>query len=281
MTATVDGVVCSYLAVVSMPAYEERGYFLHEYGAALFENGLFVDAANQYRAALAVEPSARLRYLLGDVLFSAGEFSEALVELEKALSSDLDEGSISSALLLQALCQELVEGWGVDRLEHASMNDGGIAVCQAFSSDQLRELPATLRPLISKFGSDALFNFNVGYTAISNAHPRLAAFRYFHCAMRQRGDSEAWALAMGCAMSSKDEILLSLGAVVGYFYVGERLLTDFLKCSQFAGASQSSLESFRRQFADLVHSGAERHKKKPLAVRFVGPDATREFDVLE
>ena len=269
------------LAVVSMPAYEESGYFLHEYGAALFENGLFAEAANQYRAALALEPSVRLHYLLGDCLFSAGEFSEALVELEVALSGDFDEGSVSSALLLQALCQEMVEDWGVDRLEHAAVNDGGIAVCQALTSDQLRELPATLRPLISKFGSDALFNFNVGHTAISNGHARLAAFRYFHCAMRHRGDSEAWALAMGCAMSAKDEFLLTLGAVVGYFFVGERLLTDFFKCSQFACASQSSLESFRRQFADLVHSGARRHQKKSLTVRFLGPDSTCEFDILE
>ena len=267
------------LAVVSMPAYKERGYFLHQYGAALFENGLFAEAASQYRAALALEPSARLRYLLGDVLFSAGEFSEAFAELQIALSGDLNERSISSALLLQALCQEMVEGWGVNRLEHAAMNDGGIAVFQALTSDQLRKLPVTLRPLISKFGSDALFNFNIGHTAISNGHARLAAFRYFHCAMRQRGDSEAWALAMGCAMSANDEVLLSLGAVVGYFYVGERLLTDFFKCSQFAGASQSSLESFRRQFADLVHSGAKLHKNKPLTVRFLGPDVTCEFGV--
>lgn len=267
------------LAAFSMPAYEERGYFLHEFGAALFENGLFAEAAIHYRSALALEPSVRLRYLLGDVLFSAGEFSGALVELEVALSGDLDKGSVSPALLLQALCREMVDDWGVDRLEHESMNDGDIAVCQAFTSDQLRELPATLRPLISKFGSDALFNFNVGHVAISNGHARLAAYRYFHCAMRQRGDSEAWALAMGCAMSAKDEVLLTLGAVVGYFFVGERLLTDFFKCSQLAGASQSSIESFRRQFADLVHSGARRHPKKSLTVRFLGPDETCEFDV--
>jgi tetratricopeptide (TPR) repeat protein len=268
------------LAVVSMPEYEERVYFLHEYGAALFEAGLFAEAADQYRAALAREPSVRLRCLLGDVLFSAGEFSESLAELEVALSGDLDEVSFSSTRLLQVLCQEMIEVWGLDRLEHAAMSDGGVAVCQAFTSDQLRQLPVTLRPLISKFGSDALFNFNVGHTAISNGHARLAAFRYFHCAMRQRGDSEAWALALGCAMSAKDEVLLSLGVVVGYFYVGERLLTDFFKCSQFAGANQSSIESLRRQFADLVYSVAERHQKQAVTVRFVGPDATREFSVL-
>lgn len=52
------------LAADALPDYFSRAYFRREYGAAFFENGLYAEAAEQYRAALALEPSQRLHCLL-------------------------------------------------------------------------------------------------------------------------------------------------------------------------------------------------------------------------
>lgn len=267
------------LAADTYPEYFKRGYFRHEYGAALFENGLFAEAAEQYRAALALEPTPRLRYLLGDVLYCAGEFADALVELDAALSGELDDDSRSFALLLRILCCEMGEAWGVNRLDLAKLDDGGISALQAFTSEDKKNLPAVIRPLLKKFGTDALFNFNAGHLANISAYPELATYRYLHCAMRQRGDSEAWALAIGCAIAANAPRLMTLGVIVGYFYVGERLLVDFFKVSQFAGASPAVREEFQKMFADIAHSGAARQKDEPLTLRFFGSDQTDVFEV--
>ena len=70
----IDALPMYRLAAEALPDYFNRGYFRHEFGAVFFENGMFAEAAEQYRAAIALESSPRLHYLLGDVLFSAGEF---------------------------------------------------------------------------------------------------------------------------------------------------------------------------------------------------------------
>ena len=93
------------LAVEALPDYFNRAYFRHEYGAAFFESGLFVEAAEQYRTALGLEPSPRLHFLLGDVLFCAGKFSDAIIELDIALSGELDDGDRTSAQLLKVTLQ--------------------------------------------------------------------------------------------------------------------------------------------------------------------------------
>lgn len=174
----------------------------------------------------------------------------------------------------------MFDTWGVSHLEHTKPDDGGIAVLQGFASEQLKCLPDTLRQLMGIYGSDALFNFNVGHLANSNCQRALAAYRYLHCAMRQRGDSEAWALAIGCALAAQDTLLMTLGIVVGYFYVKERLLIDFFKVSQFAGASDTQKEELQRIIAEIVHSGATRPQASPLTLRFFGPEQTNVFEVL-
>lgn len=267
------------LAAEALPDYFKRGYFRHEYGAALFENGMFAEAAEQYRAALALEPSPRLHYLLGDVLFSAGEFSDAIVELDAALNAQLDEGDALSANLLRELCREFVEGWKINRLAPFAADDGGIGVLQSLSTEDLKDLPKTLLPLMQTFGADAWFNFNAGHVALSNGQYVLAVYRFLNCATRQRGDSEAWALAVGSAFGAQDAVLMTLAITAGYFFVKEKLLVDFFRVTQFSQVSAAERERLQRMFAEIVHSTQSFSSPKPLTVRFFGPDQTNVFEV--
>ncbi|MGG6344428.1 DUF4365 domain-containing protein [Stenotrophomonas indicatrix] len=267
------------LAADAFPDYFNRAYFRHEYGAAFFENGLFAEAAEQYRAALALEPSQRLHYLLGDVLFCAGEFSKAIVELDVALGTPLDEGYAASAHLLRELCREFVEDWRVDRLEHVVAENGGIDVLQSLSGDDLHDLPKALVPLMQRFGSDALFNFNAGHLALTNGQNVLAVYRFLNCAARQRGDSEAWALSIASAMGAQDPVLMELAITAGYFFVKEKLLVDFFRVTQFSHASSVERERFEIMFLDIVHASSGLKPSKPLTVRLFGPDQAHVFDV--
>ncbi len=267
------------LAAEALPDYFKRGYFRHEYGAALFENGMFAEAAEQYRAALALEPSPRLHYLLGDVLFSAGEFSDAIVELDAALNAQLDEGDALSANLLKELCREFVEGWKINRLAPFAADDGGIGVLQSLSAEDLKDLPKTLLPLMQIFGADAWFNFNAGHVALTNGQYVLAAYRFLNCATRQRGDSEAWALAVGSAFGAQDAVLMTLAITAGYFFVKEKLLVDFFRVTQFSQVSAAERERLQRMFAEIVHTSQSLSSPKPLTVRFFGTDQTNVFEV--
>ncbi len=240
---------------------------------------MFAEAAEQYRAALILEPSARLHYLLGDVLFCAGEFSKGIAELDVALGTPLDDRSATAALLLRELCREFVEGWGVNFLERAAPEDGGIGILQSFSGDELKDLPKALMPLMQRFGSDALFNFNVGHLALTNGQNVLAAYRFLNCAARQRGDSEAWALAVASAMGAKDAALMTLAIVSGYFFVEEKLLVDFFRVTQFSRASAAEREQLQRMFADIVHGSSGLNPEEPLTIRLFGPNQTHVLEV--
>ncbi len=267
------------LAAEDLPDYLERGYFRREFGAALFENGRFAEAVEQYRAAIGLEPLPRLHYLLGDVLFSAGEFSEARAELDKALTAQLDERDYLMASLLRELCHEFVEGWKINCLAPVAADAGGIDVLQSLSVDELKDLPTAFLPLMQKYGADALFNFNAGHVALKNEQYVLAAYRFLNCASRQRGDSEAWAMAVSAAFQSQDAALMTLAITAGYFFVGERLLVDFFRVTQFSHASVDVREKLQRMFAEVVHSSQSQSAPKPLTVRFFGPDETNFFEV--
>lgn len=242
------------LAAEAQPDYFNLAYYRHEYGAAFFENGMFIEAAEQYRAALVLEPSARLHYLLGDVLFCAGEFSQAIAELDVALGAPLDEESAATACLFRALCHEFVEEWGINHVEPAAPENCGIGVLQNLSANEVKDLPKALLPLMQRFGSDALFNFNAGHLALSNGQNTLAAYRFLNCAARRRGDSEAWALAVASAMGSQDAALMPLALMAGYFFVKEKLLVDFFRVTSFSCASAVEQEQFQREFMNIVHA---------------------------
>ena len=275
----VDALPMFKIAAEALPDYFNRGYFRHEFAAALFENGMFAEAAEQYRAALALESSPRLHYLLGDVLFSAGEFGDAIAELEIALNSQLDAGDALSANLLRELCREFIDGWKITRLDPSSADDGGIGVLQSLSVEDLKDLQRALLPLMKIFGTDPLFNFNAGHTALINGQYVLAAYRFLNCAKRQRWDSEAWALAIASAWKADDVVLMTLSITSGYFFVKEKLLVDFFRVSQLSEANAVERESFQKVFAEIVHASQSHSTQKPLTVRFLGPNQINVFEV--
>jgi hypothetical protein len=129
------------------------------------------------------------------------------------------------------------------------------------------------------FGTDAFFNFNAGHVALTNGLYVLAAYRFLNCAMRQRFDSEAWALAVASAFKAGDAVLTMLAITSGYFFVKEKLLVDFFRVTQFFQADATSQEQFRRMFAETVHASQSKSRHKSMTVRFIGPDSTNVFEV--
>jgi hypothetical protein len=132
---------------------------------------------------------------------------------------------------------------------------------------------------MQKFGTDALFNFNAGHLALSNGQYVLAAYRFLNCATRQRGDSEAWALAAGSAFLANDPVLTTLAITTGYFFVKEKLLVDFFRVTQFSQVSAAERESLQRMFAEIAHSSQSLSSPKPLTVRFFDPEQTNVFEL--
>lgn len=261
------------------PSYLERDYFRREYAAAFFETGDLKSSASHYRAAMALSPSDRVRIMLGDVLYCAGKFKEALTEIERGLEGDLLPKDRVLGELLQALCLEMIEDWKIDFLQPSEDSVEILAILSSLSTEPLSELPQVLRPLILEHGANSFFNFNAAHLALSSGDSATAAYRYLHSAMRFRSDAEAWALAIGCCLQAKKTSLLYLGIVSGYFHVGELLLTKFFEHCAFATADEAAAESFRRQFGEVVHESRGLFRDEPVTIRFHGPKKKLVFEV--
>lgn len=268
------------LAAEASPEYYNRTYFRHEYGAAFFENGFFLEAAEQYRAALLMDPSAKLHSLLGDVLFSAGCFSEGLKELDIALESTLGGESAAITLLLRGLCCEWVEEWGVNKLNHVPFEGDEIDIFRDLFHDESEDFRKSILPWIQKFGSDALFNFNAGCLALQNNQYIFAFYRFLNCAARQRGDSEAWAFAVASAMKAGDSDLMALAIISGYFFVKEKLIVDFFRVTSYSNANLAEREKLQKIFTDIVHASQSTDQSKSVTVRFLGQEKIHTFNSL-
>ena len=263
--------------------YYDREYYWAELGAARFEAGNYKSAADAYRRSLDISPSAETRWRLGDAYFHNGNYELARTELMGALASEKDFGSYP--LLVLEVCNELLSRWHITKQTVTPITDD--------SHRQLSELKPSkteaslileLQPFINLCAIDPLLSFNCGHLALGAEQPHIATFRFLTCALRQRNDAEAWALAFGAAMNAQLTELVTLIAQSAYFYTGENFVAYVMNIVSLpADLQDATKQEFKRRLIELIRSTKERKTQSFLIRVFNGEEPTmlhREFDDL-
>lgn len=253
-------------------SYLVRPYFLCELAGSLFENGQYEDAAKRYRLALGVEEDPQTRYLLGDALFCQGEFAAAKVELLSAITAGLDGDSLAHATLIAKVCAEMVDDRGLPEVLQTVKYDGDTVALAALSRQTGKDFEDGLSKMLSKYGSDGYFHFNAAHACRVAGRTDLAVYRYFHCALRQRGDAEAWALGIASSIERGDAEMTAIGIITGYFYCGERLLSEYLRVVRPMGLDADALGLWQQEVINIFRS-AKRKDVPSVIVRVKGAGA--------
>ena len=230
-----EAVTMFQAAANSDESYLGRPYFLCELAGSLFESGQYQEAERNYRLALDLEDSPRTRFTLGDALFCQGKFSAARDELQLAINTGLNDDYLNSASLIVKLCTEMIDGRGLPEVRQTIKYSGEHSALDAHAKKNGEDFERGLSKMLSEYGSDGLFNFNAAHMCRLARRVDLAMFRYFHCAARERTDSEAWAQGIAASIEIGDIEFTRIGIVLGYFYCGERVLSEFLRIFQPTG----------------------------------------------
>ncbi len=107
-----DAIVWLRRASAAWPEYERLGYWHRELGGALFLTAQFDQAADAYARAVELDDDfAKLPLLLGDSLFRAGRYGEAITALERP--SELEGSTGAFARILSGTCSLIVETTGL------------------------------------------------------------------------------------------------------------------------------------------------------------------------
>ncbi|WP_031360097.1 DUF4365 domain-containing protein [Caballeronia sordidicola] len=259
--------------------YLVRPYFHCDLGASLFESADYTGAVAHYRQALELDDDKETRYFLGDSLFCMGNFAAAQCELRKAMEQGINPDSQAHAILLVLLCTEMIEQWHVDMVVAPSHYEGGLEDVERLTQKREADFDALLTELLTEHGGSGLFNFNAGHASIVAGRHQTAALRYFHCGLRQRGDAEAWALGIVCAMQSGDSMLMALGMTVGYSFCGESVIHEYLQHCRPQGLRPQDLQQWHQQIIDAFRT-ARRDARRPLTIRLWGDEGMHSVDVM-
>lgn len=268
------------IAIAKDATYDRRSYFWSEYGAANFEIGNFEEASNCYKKALTLEDSSENRWRLGDTLFNAGQFAKASEQLQIALP-EVGERNRTYVELLLMVCNELREVWGLESQTGSPIEERDMDVLQQYTSAMNEgEIIAHLLPLMNKNAIDGCLNFNAGVLASRDGYYSIAAYRFLTCALKQRGDTEAWVNSIMCALNSGNAYLAILSAKTAHFFVGEEFLPWAL--GMMPGSPQipaQIADSWRSLMTELVESfEQDRTGSEEIPVlRIHTPDGTKVF----
>lgn len=236
------------------PSYFDRDYYWAGLGAAQFETDQAGAAAASYQKAFDINPTPAHQWRLGDALFNCGRYEAAHKNISSALASDENIGSYPQ--LVMAVCDELISIWGIKeqgiRPVDESIQNKLMVQSEA---DSAENLILKLRPFLEICAVDPLLSFNAGHLANISHQPRFALYRFLTCALRQRGDTQAWACAIAAAFLAKEANVLALLVESAYFYVGEKLIDAVLKAFVIpAGLSKDTAVDFQRQLIELIRS---------------------------
>lgn len=267
-------------ALANDSTYAGRPYFWGEFGASHFESGNYEEAARCYEKALKLEESPAHRWRLADSLFHLAEFAKARAQLQIALPN-ITASDESYAHLLMRVCDESHSVWGLDSQTVIALEerDHELLLRPNVSMNE-DELISYLKPVITKNAIDDRFNFNAGVFASRAGHHSIAGYRFLNCALRQRGDAEAWVNALLCAFNSNDNYLAVLTAKVAHFYIGEEFLPRVL--GMMPGGPQipaEIAEAWRSLMIELADSFERDHASSEEAqvLRIHAPDGTQVF----
>jgi len=259
------------------PDYLTRDYYWAELGAAQFETDHFSAAAVSYQKAFDINHSPAEQWRLGDALFQCGRYEEAYVNISSAVAADTSLGSYPH--LVAAVCEELMSRWGIKEQKvepvSAETQEALMALKAAVSED---DTILKLRPFLEVCAIDPLLSFNAGHLANISDQPEIAMYRFLTCALRQRGDVQAWACAITSAMKGQQNNALPFLIEVAYFYAGEGLLEAILKSFPLPASMPSEKASkFQQQLIGLIRS-TEKARKDPVTLRIHGASETRIFN---
>lgn len=268
------------IAIAKDSAYGSRSYFWGEFGAANFEIGNFEEAAHCYGEALLLEDSPENRWRLGDTLFHAGQFAKASEQLQIALPG-VGKRNRTYVELLLLVCNELREVWGLESQIASAIEESDHEILQlSTASMDAGEVIAHLRPLMNKSAIDGLLNFNAGVFASCNGHYTVAGYRFLTCALRQRGDSEAWINSIICALNSGNAHLAVLSAKTAHFFLGEEFLPWALGMMpgspQIPAQIADSWRSLMTELVELFDQDRVASEEIPV-LRFHTPTGTKVF----
>jgi tetratricopeptide (TPR) repeat protein len=259
------------------PDYLARDYYWAELGAAQFETDQFSAAADSYQKAFDINHSPTEQWRLGDALFQCGRYEEAYGNICGAVAEDTSLGSYPH--LVAVACEELMSRWGIKEQKvepvSAETQEALMALKAAVSED---DTILKLRPFLEVCAIDPLLSFNAGHLANISDQPEIAMYRFLTCALRQRGDVQAWACAITSAIKCHKNSALPYLIEVAYFYVGEGLLEAVLKSFPLADSMPSEKASrFQQQLIGLIRS-TEKAGKDPVTLRIHGASETKTFN---
>lgn len=235
-------------------AYRDRDYFWSELGAAQFEAGEYDTAIAAYQESLKISPSAATGWRLGDAMFHNGNYEAAHTAILEAVRSE--EGLEMYPLLVMELCGELISRWHIAQQTIAPVDEETYEQFVALKPAESEcDLIAALQPFMDACAVDPLLAFNAGHFANVSKQPQVATYRFLTCALRQRNDAMAWALAFATALQAQLGELSALIAESGYFHTGEDFVVALTKVFSFsAEAPDSSDANFKQQLIDLIRS---------------------------
>ena len=252
--------------------YLIRDYYWNEVGTAQFECKLYEEASESYQRAYEITPNPQTAWKLGDALFHSGHYEKAYNTLENALSKEY-LGTYPYLLLM--LCNELVNFWGIKEQKIALVDEETQKRLTTLKPARtIEELISLLKPFLNISALDALLSFNSGHLSRISNQFEISAYRYLTCALRQRGDAEAWANALLSAMQAKNSELMALITESGYFHVGEELIQTTINIISMSGVNKESSDKLHQQLINLIRS-TKRDEDKSVTMRIHNEKETR------
>lgn len=248
------------------PNYLTRDYYWAELGAAQFETDQFSTAADSYQKAFSINQSPAEQWRLGDALFQCGHYEEAYVNINSAVASDTSLDSYPR--LVAALCEELMSRWGIREQKVESVSTATQEALMALTAAVSKsDTILKLQPFLEVCAIDPLLSYNAGHLANISGQPEIAMYRFLTCALRQRGDVQAWACAITSAMVGQQNNVLPFLIEVAYFYVGEGLLEAILKSFPLPTDMPSDAAAqFQQQLISLIRA-TEKIKRDSVTMR--------------
>jgi hypothetical protein len=179
------------------------------------------------------------------------------------------------------VCDEIQRVWGLSSQALSTISEEDLEGLKT-SAAQLNESDVILhlQPLMNMNAIDGFFNFNAGVFANHYGHHSIAAYRFLTCALRQRGDAEAWTNSIMCALNSGDIQLALLSAKAAHFCLDEQFLPWVLgSMPNSPKIPEPIAETWRSMMTELVESferDRDAHHEAPV-LRIHGPSGSKEF----
>lgn len=257
-------------ALLTEPFYGDRVYFWEELGAAHFESGNFGETVKCYQRAISLGASLDVHWKIGEAFFNLGKYENALNSILIALKERPVDLSNAYESLLQIVCKELIDDWGLKVQKLVTLELDEVESLKNATLPMSKEgYMDLLRPLMQKNAIDPWFSFNAGITASRFKFFEIALFRFLVCALRQRGDAEAWVNTLICAFNANSLALMPLIAVVAKFYCGDNFLRELDKTVKSIAWPDGATTKFSDAILDMLSKidDAVPDKKKDVTLR--------------